>query len=418
MNATSTAGSSSDYPRAIIHVDGDAFFASCEVAKNLSLRGKPMVVGGSRGIAVALTYEAKRLGVTRGMPVYQIKKMFPDVVILPGDYDLYEMFARRMYAIVRRYTPVVEEYSVDECFADITDMQTVLKKTYEEIAASIKESLESELGISFSVGLAVTKVLAKVASKYQKPSGLVCIRENTEREYLERVSVGSIWGIGRATAQFLYKNKIETALQFIDQPEWWVVEHMARPHQKLWTELRGTSLYVVDPESSDLQKSIASTRTFRPPTTDKSFIFSQLSKNIETACARARSHGLIAKRALCFLKSQEFQYRRFEIELVNHTNIPSQILAGVGSAFEKNFRPQVLYRATGVTLSNVREDTIQQGDLFENTERRISETNVYEVIDTLEHKFGKHTIFLASSGQSFGRNRRRRMIGIPYLGTV
>ena len=161
-------GSLGKYPRAIVHVDGDAFFASCEVAKNPRLRGKPVVVGGLRGIAVALTYEAKRLGVTRGMPVYQIKKMFPSVVILPGDYDLYEMIAHRMYAIVRRFTPVVEEYSVDECFADITR-----ELAPEDIAACIKMTLEQELGVSFSVGLATTKVLAKVASKHNKPSGLV-----------------------------------------------------------------------------------------------------------------------------------------------------------------------------------------------------------------------------------------------------
>jgi DNA polymerase-4/DNA polymerase V len=347
------------------------------------------------------------------MPVYQIKKMFPDVVILPGDYDLYEMFARRMYAIVRRYTPVVEEYSVDECFADITG-----ESDPEDIVARIKKTLEQELGVSFSVGLATTKVLAKVASKHDKPSGLVCIALGSERSYLEHLSVSSVWGIGRATAQFLYKNKIETALQFVDQPEWWVSENMARPHYTLWSELRGIPLYAVDAESADLQKSIASTRTFRPPSMEKAFIFSQLSKNIEEVCARARAQGLAAKRALCFLKSQEFQYRRFEVELVNHTNVPSQILAGVQSAFMSAFRPGILYRATGITLSNVRADSIQQGDLFENTERRVSETDVYTVIDRLEHKFGKHTLFLASSHASLSRTHQPRRLGIPYLGTV
>jgi len=116
-----------EYPRAILHVDGDAFFASCEVARNPALKGKPVVTGQERGIASALTYEAKALGVVRGMSIREIRKRYPSVVVLPSDYATYSLYSRRMYSIVRRYSPCVDEYSIDECFADLTCQDEVLE---------------------------------------------------------------------------------------------------------------------------------------------------------------------------------------------------------------------------------------------------------------------------------------------------
>jgi len=108
------------YPQAILHIDGDAFFASCEQANNRKLRGKPVVTGKERGIAASLSYEAKARGVTRGMRISDIKRVCPEVVLLPSDYETYSLLSKRFFAIVRRFTPEVEEYSIDECFADLT----------------------------------------------------------------------------------------------------------------------------------------------------------------------------------------------------------------------------------------------------------------------------------------------------------
>lgn len=408
-----------EYPRAIVHVDGDSFFASCEVAKDPRLRGKPIVVGGLRGIAVAMTYEAKARGVTRGMPVYQIKKLVPDVVILPGNYELYDQVATRMYAIVRRYSATVEEYSVDECFADITDMRRALNMEYEDIAHAIKHDLDTELGVTFSLGLATTKVLAKVASKHSKPSGFVCIPQGDERKYLQKLSVGKVWGIGPATAQMLYKHKVTTALEFVTQPEWWVAETLAKPHRAIWAELRGVSVYGVDTESHAEHQSIASTRTFKPPTMDKAFLLSQLSKNIEEACRRARAEGLKAKHIYCFLKSQEFQYLRFEVVLHAHTNIPSEVLSVVRPLFDKEFVGRMLYRATGVTLADVRSDTVEQADLFGGDIVTAGRGKVYDVVDTMSHKYGKNAVHLASSMTALrGHTELDERLPLPYLGEV
>src|SRR5215216_1539976 len=195
----------SSYPHAILHIDGDAFFASCEQASNPELKGKPVVTGKERGIAASMSYEAKARGVVRGMRISDIKKVCPDVILLPSDYETYSLLSKRFYAIVRRFTSEVEEYSIDECFADITGYRRVYRASYKQIAERIKQTLDRELGFTFSVGLAPNKVLAKVGSKWKKPSGLTAISGRDIHLYLEHLPVEKVWGIGHNTTAFLAK---------------------------------------------------------------------------------------------------------------------------------------------------------------------------------------------------------------------
>src|SRR5262249_23741042 len=118
------------FPHAVLHVDGDSFFASCEIARRPWLRHKPVATGSERGIATAVNYVAKARRITRAMRPFEMRKVCPDIVILPSDYTAYRLYSQRMYEIVRRYTPHVEEYSVDECFADLTGREEILKMSY------------------------------------------------------------------------------------------------------------------------------------------------------------------------------------------------------------------------------------------------------------------------------------------------
>src|SRR5256714_15567665 len=216
------------YPRAMLHIDGDAFFASCEQARAPELRGRPVVTGKERGIAASMSYEAKAKGVTRGMRIFEIKQLCPEAVILPSDYETYSLLSERMFAIVRRYTPDVEEYSIDECFADVTGLRRPLRMSYLQIAARIKKDLDTELGFTFSVGLAPNKVVAKIASKWAKPSGLTAIPGRDLHRYLVKLPVQNVWGIGPNTTALLQKHGIQTALQFAQRPEAWVKKHLSK----------------------------------------------------------------------------------------------------------------------------------------------------------------------------------------------
>src|SRR5712691_4737467 len=219
----------SDFPKAILHIDGDAFFASCEQSLEPKLKGRPVVTGKERNIVASMSYEAKQRGVTRGMALQEVRKLCPDVVVLPSDYETYSLLSKRFFDIVRRYTSAVEEYSIDECFADLTGLRRPLRMSYLKIAERIKKELDAELGFTFSVGLAPNKVVAKIASKWQKPSGLTAIPGRELHRYLAKLPVQNVWGIGPNTTALLRKHGIETALQFAQKPEPWVKKYLSKP---------------------------------------------------------------------------------------------------------------------------------------------------------------------------------------------
>jgi DNA polymerase-4/DNA polymerase V len=381
----------------ILHVDGDAFFAGCEISRNPSLRGKPVVVGQDRGIAAALSYEAKALGVTRGMPVFQIRRHYPTVIILPSDYELYRSYARRMYEIVRRYTPVVEEYSIDECFADLAGWQLPRHLDYPALVAAVKSDLEGELNTTFSLGLAATKVLAKVASKWRKPSGLVVIDETNRLEILQQLPLGKVWGIGPRTTRSLAALGLKTAAQFINRPEWWVRNHFSRPYHELWRELRGDRVKVVGEGHRESYQSISRTGTFKPPTSSRSFLLAHLSKNIEAACREARAYRLEPRHVLFFFKTQDFRYHSFELKLDRVIAEPSELVKLASQYCERWYRVGARYRSTGVTLSDFRDQRPSQPDLFGQSQRSDRARELYQSIDQLQTTRGTAAVFLASS---------------------
>ena len=383
--------------KTIFHMDGDAFFVGVEVAKNPKLRGLPVVTGEERGIVSALSYEAKALGVVRGMPIFKIKRDFPSVVILPGDYQSYARYSSLMFDIVRRYVDDVEEYSIDECFADLTGLEPPLKMTYLQIAERIKKEINEELNLSVSIGVAPTKVLAKVASKWVKPNGLTVIQRENIADFLRKTPIEKIWGIGPRTAEFLKKRGISMAMDFINKDLAWVKYNLSKPYEVIWQELRGVYLMEIDSAPKTVYSSIQKTHSFYPPTNDKIFLLSQLSQNIEGACAKARHYGLTPKKVSFFLKSQSFRYYTCGVTLSSPTNAPEIIIRLAESVFQDVHVKGILYRTTGVTLQELVSDSVIQGDLFGNNDKANKFEVIHKQIDNLEEKFGKKVVYLAST---------------------
>lgn len=426
------------FPKAILHIDGDCFFASCEVARNPSLRGKPVITGRERGIASSMTYEAKARGVVRGMQLSEIRKVCPDAIILPSDYETYSLYSKRMFEIVRRYTPEVEEYSIDECFADLTGLRRPLGMAYEEMAERIKSELDSELGITFSVGLSVNKVTAKLASKWKKPSGLTVIPAYNLHLYLDKLPIEKVWGVGPNTTAYLNKFGVRTALQFAEKDKEWVNEKLTKPHQEIWEELRGGFVYRLETSEKHDYESIGKTRTFTPPSNNKEFVFSQLSKNIENACIKLRRHGLFAKEIFVFLKSQDFSHVGLKLMLAARVCIPQVILKVVRERFDELYDPCIFYRATGIVLMKLSSSNTTTMDLFSESVAIEKMSHVYESVDTIAKKYGKHSIFLGSSLHAMKNHQHegergvtaqrkgallkgessRKHLGVPLLGKV
>ena len=163
------------FPHAIVHFDGDAFFASVEQAVHPEWKGRPLVTGQERGIIACASYEAKALGIQRGVALHEARRMCPTLLVVPSDYETYSLYSKRMFDIARRYTPLVEEHSIDEGFADLTGLRRVFHCSYEEIARRFQAAVRAELDIGVSVGLSLSKSLAKLCSKFCRSTGSPCI---------------------------------------------------------------------------------------------------------------------------------------------------------------------------------------------------------------------------------------------------
>jgi len=392
--------------KTILHIDGDAFFVGVEMAKNPKLKGKPVVTGEERGIVSALSYEAKAIGIKRGMPIFRVKRDFPKVIILPGDYKAYVKYSGKMFDIVRRYTDDVEEYSIDECFADLTGTERLLKMNYKQIAEKIKNVINDELNISVSVGIAPTKVLAKVASKYVKPNGLTIITKDSILDYLTKTPIEKIWGIGPKTSEFLKKKGIITAKDFVTKKIDWIKENLSQPYEVLWSELNGEYLMKIDPITKTVYSSIQKTRSFHPNTNEKIFLLSQFSKHVEEVCAKARYYKLVPKKVSFFLKTKDFVYHKHQISLTSPTNAAEIILPLIETDFNKVYKKNILYRTAGVTLNELVSDSVTQGDLFGSNNLAKKFERIHEQIDSLENKFGKHMVYLASTHKAIKRKEK------------
>ena len=423
------------FPRAIVHIDADACFASCEQSRDPKLKGKPVITGRERGIVASMSYEAKARGITRGMRLFEVKRLCPEAIILPSDYETYSLLSKRMFTIVRRYTPDVEEYSIDECFADLTGLQRPLHLSYVQIAEKIKHDLDTELGFTFSVGLAPNKVIAKIASKWKKPSGLTTIPGRDLHLFLTDLPVSKVWGIGDKTTALLNKFGIHTALDFARKPECWVNKWLTKPGYEIWQELNGHSVLPLITKEKSTYQTIQKTKTFTPPSNNRDFVFSQLSKNIENACIKARKYKLAAKGAAIFLKTQHFHYRWLEVRFTHATAFPHEIVRAIEPAFLHLFQPEEEYRATGVVLIKLDEDTMIQLDLFGEALRAERFSRVYKAVDHMREKYGKHTVYLGTSllAQKFSQHlgergdeplrkrelfkgeTKRRRVGIPMF---
>jgi DNA polymerase-4/DNA polymerase V len=386
------------FPNAILHVDGDAFFAACEASVDPTLKGKPVVVGKERGIATALSYEAKQLGVTRGMPIGMVKQICPSVIILPGNYELYQKLSQRLFTVMREYTDLVEPYSIDEGFADITGFHTARNITYPEMAALVKKDVEKVLGLTVSVGLAPTKVLAKIASRCNKPDGLTVISLNQKDQYLANTQVESIWGVGRNTAMYMRSLGIRTAREFTAKSEKFVYANFTKPHQELWHELQGEKIYAVSAEEKTTYGSISKTHTFNP-TTDRKAIFSEVVRNLEGACEKARKYKLGAQRVSVFLKRQTFTMDALDATCARASAYPIDLVNVIKPMFDRLFVPGTVYRATGISLGTLQESAHAQQSLFEAPNYISKMERIYQVVDTLGATFGSGTVRLGSTLQ-------------------
>jgi len=354
------------FPRAIVHIDCDAFFTSCESARQPRLKGKPVVTGQERGIVSCPSYEAKAAGIKRGMPLGEARRVCPGVIIMPGDYELYSIYSKRLFGIIRRYTPDVEEYSIDEAFCDITGMRRIYRSSYADIARRMKEDIRRELGLSVSVGLSLSKTLAKICSRQNKPDGFCAVSGYQLHLFLADIALERVCGFGPNTVALLQKYNIRTVFDFVQRPMSFAHKLLGKVGMELWQELRGSAVYPLVTEPKQAYATISKTRTFSPASNGRDFVKAQLMRNLESAFIKLRRHGLACRNLAIYLRRADFSSRAIEGRINRHSSSTLDFTVVCSRLFDYIFEPRSIYRATGVILSDISEDGVDSADLFDD----------------------------------------------------
>ncbi|NCD33282.1 MAG: DNA polymerase IV [Spartobacteria bacterium] len=382
----------SSFPKAIIHVDGDAFFTSVEQSLHPKLKGKPLVTGKERGIISCASYEAKALNIKRGISLWDARRMCPEIVVLPSDYESYSIYSKRMFEIMRRYTPEVEEYSIDEGFADITGMRQVFRCSYEDMAKRIQQDIRAELDITVSIGLSLTKSLAKIGSDFRKPRGFTAVRGRYIHLFLQRIPLADVWGLGPNSVQLLTKYGLRSAWDFVNLSDTWVHKLLKKPGLDIWTELRGTIVNPVDTKLKQPKHSISKGKTFTEPSENEAFIYAKLIRNLESACIKLRRHKLTAGELSVALRRRDYVEDGRCARLSRPANALNDMIPWVKAMFDSLYVPETMYRSTSVVLGRLHPIEQYQYDLFDDVKTTEKYLHVAETMDQINAKYGKHRI--------------------------
>jgi len=333
--------------RKIIHIDMDCFYAAIEERENPSLRGKPVAVGGSsrRGVLTTANYEARKFGCRSAMPVFKALEACPHLILLPVRFDLYRSVSAAIRAIFHRFTEFVEPLSLDEAYLDVSHLRSSAAAVAWEIRAQIRE----ELRLSASAGIAPNKLLAKIASDWNKPDGQFEVKPDDIPDFIAALPVGRLWGVGRKMREKLAAQGIHTCadLQRIDRID------LARRHGKwgleLWDLCRGIDERPVQPHR--IRKSVSSETTFAENRHSLDELLPTLHGLIEEVAAElATKHPDRSIRSLVVkLKFADFQrttaecagqtldpevFQQILIEALSRANQRPVRLLGVGARLE------------------------------------------------------------------------------------
>ena len=374
--------------RTILHVDLDAFFASVEQRDHPEWRGKPLAVGmggtNDRGVVSAASDEARVFGVHSAMPIRTARRLCPDCIFVPVRGAAYQAASREVMAILRRFTPLVQPISIDEAFMDVTASRALFGEG-EAIARRIKEAIRSELELTASVGVAATKLVAKIASDLRKPDGLVVVPPGTEVEFLAPLPISRLWGVGASTAAALRDFSVGTIgdLQQVDRSA--LVRRFGKHGASLVDRALGRDADPVD--DPDAAKSVSHEMTFDEDTSDPEVLERTLLAMSEGVSGRLRHAGIKAGTVTVKIRDSGFNTITRQRGLPEPSDLTEPIWQTALALARPELRGKRI-RLLGVAASGF--GAREQLGLFEAGEER--KRKVVEAADEIRERFGMRAI--------------------------
>jgi DNA polymerase-4 len=368
--------------RKIIHVDMDAFFASVEELDHPELQGKAVIVGGGlkgRGVVASASYEARRYGVKSAMPISRARKLCPHGIFLEGRMERYLEASLQIMQILKEFTPVVEPVSVDEAFLDVTDVVKEFEGAV-EIGKLIKEKIKEKTGLTASVGVAVNKFLAKLASGLNKPDGFTVITEEDKEKILKDLPVSEILGVGKVTEKTLHEMGIHTIGQLWPISLAELVEKFGKFGRALYYLSRGIDNSPVVTEWEP--KSVGRSLTFERDIKDLRVIRRQLYSLAEDVVRQLREINLRARTVTIKVRYSNFQTITRSITI----NTPTDLLSTVWHYADMLLREGVELNGRAVRLVGISVSTLVQAPPIEQLHLFEGEENMEEVTATLKRR--------------------------------
>lgn len=374
-----------DPQRYIAHLDLDSFFVSVEVLNDPSLKGKPVIVGGSRdrGVVTTCSYEARKFGVRSAMPMRTAMKLCPQALIVRGTRGEYSRYSRWVTEIIAAKAPLFEKASIDEFFIDLTGMDKFFDP-FEWTIALRKEIMEqTQLPISF--GLATNKMIAKIATDEAKPNGYLFVKPGMEKAFLAPLPVNKFSGVGESTYTRLKGMGIYTIQQLSETPVADLEKKLGKYGPDLWRKSQGIHESAVHPYHES--KSISTENTFEENKTDVPFLLSELVRMTEKVAYELRQDKKLTGCIAVKIRYPDFETTSRQTT-IDYTMRDDELIPVAIDLFHQLYRKGQPVRLLGVRLSELTSHVLQ-GSLFDDGGKK---DELYKAIDAVKNKYGRSAL--------------------------
>jgi len=377
-------------PKAILHLDMDAFYPSVEVLDNPELKGKPVIVGGGRerGVVSSASYEARRFDVHSAQPMATAMRLCPDGIFLPVRMARYKEVSKAVFEIFRQFTPLVEPLSIDEAFLDVTGSERLLGRP-EEIAKKIRQKVFEQTGLTVSAGVAPSKFVAKIASDIEKPDGLTVVPPDGVRNFLDPLPIKKMWGVGKVTQESLARLNIRTFKDLSKVPLKVLEKRLGTHGLKMHALSMGMDDREVVPEHD--VKSIGHEQTFLQDVTELEEAKKNLLALTNKVAWRMRRNGIGGKTVTLKVKYSDFFQITRSASLAEPTDDGFEMYSTVCRLLKKTEVGRRPVRLLGVSLSQLKFPGIEdQLSLFVNQVQKRKKLNT--ALDSLNEKHGDDSV--------------------------
>ncbi|MFC4722605.1 DNA polymerase IV [Geojedonia litorea] len=392
--------------RAIVHMDLDTFFVSCERLLDSRLIGKPVLIGGTsdRGVVASCSYEARKFGVHSAMPMRMAKLLCPEAIVLRGNSGIYSNFSKNVTEVIKENVPLYEKTSIDEFYIDLTGMDKFFG--CHKLASELRQRIIKETGLPISFGLSVNKTVSKIATGEAKPNNQIQILKGTEKPFLAPLSVRKIPMVGEVT----YKSLCDLGVKRIQTVQEMPMDLMYRVLGKnglvIWKKANGIDNSPVIQYHE--RKSISTERTFNKDTTDVVKL-----KGIIIAMAENLAYQLRRGNKLTACVTFKIRYSDFQTytqqQHIPYSAMDHNIIPVVMELFQRLYNRRLLVRLIGVKFSHLVEGG-HQINLFEDNEKQL---HLSQAIDKMRERYGDRAVIAAAGMEAKSISRWNPFTGEP-----